>query len=115
MLTVLDIENRDARQVGDQWLRQSLIGVMVAVILASGGWWMQAMESRLQANEEQLAIDRARQNADRERLATIEAQLRSQEQRLDTIATGLKDASAQIDAKLDRLIGMMVGNRRFDK
>lgn len=70
------------------------------------------MESRLQVQIDQ-------QVQDRERLATIEQQLKSQEQRLDTIAEGLKQASDRIDAKLDRLIGMMIGDgpgpRRFDK
>ena len=109
---MLDID-RESRQDGDSWLRQWVIGLLAAMVIASGSWWLQSVDARVSAQVE-------RQNADRERLATIEAQLHAQERRLDTIAVGLKEASERIDSKLDRMTAILmgqqrpVGTRRFD-
>ena len=100
---MLDID-RESRQDGDSWLRQWVIGLLAAMIIGGGSWWMQAMDARVSAQVE-------RQNADRERLATMAEQLRSQEQRLDTIAVGLKEASERIDSKLDRMTAILMGQR----
>lgn len=103
MLTVLDIDH-ESRQDGDRWLRQWVLGLLAAIVLAGGSWWLQAVDARL-------SVQVDRQNSDRERLAAIEAQLRSQERRLDTIAEGLKEASERIDSKLDRITSMIVGQQ----